>query len=239
MDQTGKVAMIVGAGRGIGRATAELFGRDGAQLAIASRNEAELLELEYKLSSNYNTDVLALASDATVASDVQHLVDETLVRFGKIDYLVFAAGAGALKPFAETTLAEFDELFNVNTRSAFLTLKAVLPVMEKQKSGRVIALPGILGRAPMANASAYSAAKYALTGMLKCLGLEYKRAGIKFSLMHFGGVDSSFWDNVTMRVQRDKMLTIEAAANAVYFAATQPGEGVLSELVLQPESHQM
>ena len=239
MDQTGKVAMIVGAGRGIGRATAELFGRDGAQLAIASRNEAELLELEYKLSSHYNTDVIALASDVTNPNDVQHLVDQTIARFGKIDCLVFAAGVGVLKPFAEITLAEFDELFNVNARGAFLTLKAVLPVMEKQKNGRVVALPGILGRTPMANASAYSAAKYALTGMLKCLALEYKRAGIKFSLMHFGGVDSSFWDNITMRVQRDKMLTIEAAANAVYFAATQPGEGVLNELILQPESHQM
>jgi NAD(P)-dependent dehydrogenase (short-subunit alcohol dehydrogenase family) len=239
MDLTGKIALIMGAGRGIGRATAELFSQNGASLVLAARNEAELLELEYKLSSHNNSEVLALATDATNPNDVGHLIDETIARFGQIDYLIYAAGYGILKPFAELTLEEFDELFNVNTRGAFVTLKAVLPVMEKQKQGRVIALPGILGRAPMANASGYSAAKYALTGMLKCLALEYKRAGIKFSLMHFGGVDSSFWDNITMRVQRDKMLTIEAAANAVYFAATQPGDGVLGELILQPESHQM
>ncbi len=111
--------------------------------------------------------------------------------------------------------------------------------MEKQKSGRIIALPGILGRAPMAQAAAYCASKYALTGMLKSLALEYKRAGVRVSLLHLGGVNSSFWDSVTMRVQREKMLTVATAARAVLFAATQDGEGVLNEIVLQPESHQL
>lgn len=239
MDISGKVAMIIGAGRGIGRATAELFAKNGASVVLASRDEAELFELEYKLSSHYNIDVLALATDATNAQDVRSLVNETLGRFGRIDYLVYAAGRGVIKPFAELAVEDFDELIEVNTRGAFITLQNVLPVMEREKFGRVVVIPGILGRAPMANAAAYCAAKYALTGMVKCLALEYKRAGIRFSLMHFGGVDSSFWDNITMRVQREKMLSIEAAANAVFFAATQPGEGVLGELILQPESHQM
>lgn len=239
MDLTGKTAMIVGAGRGIGRAVGELFAKDGANLVLASRDEAELLELEYKLASHYNSKVLALATDATIPADVQHLVDETINRFGAIDFLIYAAGKGVLKPFAELTVEDFDELINVNARGAFATFKAVLPVMEKQKNGRIVVLPGILGRAPMANAAAYSAAKYALTGMVKCLALEYKRHGVTFSLMHFGGVDSAFWDNITMRVQRDKMLSIESAANAVYFAATQPGDAVLGELILQPESHQL
>ncbi|PJF23740.1 MAG: oxidoreductase, partial [Phototrophicales bacterium] len=62
---------------------------------------------------------------------------------------------------------------------------------------------------------------------------------IRFTLLHFGGVDSSFWDNIAMRVQRDKMLSVEDAAGAILFAAAQTGNGVLNELVLQPESHQM
>ena len=111
--------------------------------------------------------------------------------------------------------------------------------MEKQKSGHVVAVPGILGRAPMAQAAAYCASKYALTGMLKSLALEYKRAGVRFSLLHLGGVNSTFWDSIPMRVQRERMLTVEAAARAVFFAASQEGEGVLNEIVLQPESHQM
>jgi NAD(P)-dependent dehydrogenase (short-subunit alcohol dehydrogenase family) len=239
MDLIGKTAMIVGAGRGIGRETAELFAKSGANLALASRNEAELFELEYKLSSHYNAQVLALAADATNEADMRQLTNETVARFGTIDFLVYAAGLGILKPFAELTATDFDVSMNVNTRGAFYVFQNVLPVMEKQKFGRVVVIPGILGRAAMANASVYAAAKFALTGMTKCLALEYKRAGIRFSLMHFGGVDSSFWDNIAMRVQRERMLTVEAAANAVFFAATQPGEGVLGELVLQPESHQL
>jgi NAD(P)-dependent dehydrogenase (short-subunit alcohol dehydrogenase family) len=144
-----------------------------------------------------------------------------------------------LKPFAETTEAEFVRLVGVNALGAFLLCKAIVPLMERQRGGHIIALPGILGRAPMAQAAAYCASKYALTGMLKSLALETKRAGVRFSLLHLGGVDSSFWDQISMRVQRDKMLTVEAAARAVFFAASQEGEGVVGELVLQPESHQL
>jgi NAD(P)-dependent dehydrogenase (short-subunit alcohol dehydrogenase family) len=160
-------------------------------------------------------------------------------KFGSIDYLVHAAGMGVLKPFGDITPDDFDNLLHANVRTAFNVLQAVLPQMAQQKFGRVVAIPGILGKAPMMQASAYCAAKYALTGMIKCLAQEYKRYGVRFSLMHFGGVDSTFWDNIEMKVQRDKMLSIDAAARSIFFAATQEGEGVMSEIILVPESHQI
>ena len=239
MNLEGKTVLVVGAGRGIGRRAAELFSEGGARVVISSRNEAELMELEYKLNTLGNSDVLALAADATVEADVRALVDETVKNFGSIDYLVHAAGLGILKPFAELTNNDLTSLLDANVKTAFNVLQAVLPVMANNKFGRVVAIPGILGKAPMMQASAYCAAKYALTGMIKCLAQEYKRFGIRFSLMHFGGVDSNFWDDITMKVQRDKMLSIEAAANAVFFAATQEGEGVMAEIVLMPENHQL
>ncbi|MBA3769890.1 MAG: hypothetical protein H0X08_05245, partial [Blastocatellia bacterium] len=64
-----------------------------------------------------------------------------------------------------------------------------------------------------------------LPGMIKCLEQEYKHHGVQFSLMQFGGVDSQFWDNIEMKVQRDKMLSIDAAARSIFFSATQEGEG--------------
>jgi NAD(P)-dependent dehydrogenase (short-subunit alcohol dehydrogenase family) len=229
----------VGASRGIGRASAEMFAGAGARLVLASRSEAELFELESALERRWGAGALSVPTDATRASDVERLVAETIARFGRVDKLVYTAGAGALKPFQETTEEEFERLMAVNVRGAFLLCRAVLPVMEKQKRGHIVAVPGILGRAPMAQAAAYCASKYALTGMLKSLALEYKRAGVRFSLLHLGGVNSTFWDSIQMRVQRERMLTVEAAARAVFFAASQEGEGVLSEIVLQPESHQM
>lgn len=235
----GKTVLVVGAGRGIGRVSAELFSGAGANVALSSRNEAELMELEYKLNSKGNPNTLSFEADASVESDVKALTDATVAKFGVIDYLVHTAGLGILKPFGELKLADFDALINANVRTAFNVLQAVLPVMAERKFGRVVLLPGVLGKAPMMQASAYCAAKYALTGMTKCLAQEYKRFGIRFSLMHFGGVDSPFWDNITMKVQRDKMLSTEAAANAVFFAATQEGEGVMAEIVLMPENHQL
>jgi NAD(P)-dependent dehydrogenase (short-subunit alcohol dehydrogenase family) len=239
MNLEGKTVLVVGAGRGIGRASAELFSGAGANLAISSRSEAELMELEYKLNTKGNSNVLAVAADASVEADVTALVAATVERFGAIDYLVHAAGLGILKPFGELSVQDFDALINANVRTAFNTLQGVLPVMAERKFGRVVLLPGILGKAPMMQAAGYCAAKYALTGMTKCLAQEYKRFGIRFSLMHFGGVDSSFWDNISMKVQRDKMLSVEAAANAVFFAAAQEGEGVMAEIVLMPENHQL
>ncbi len=239
MNLEGKTVLIVGAGRGIGRRVAELFSESDANVVISSRSEPELMELEYKLNTHGNQNVLALAADAGIEADVQILVREAIEKFGSIDYLVHAAGTGVLKPFGEITPADFDYLINANVRTAFNVLQAVLPQMMAQKSGRVVAIPGILGKAPMMQASVYCAAKYALTGMIKCLKDEYKRYGIRFSLMHFGGVDSTFWDNIEMRVQRDKMLSIDQAARSIFFAATQEGEGVMSEIILLPESHQL
>jgi len=238
MNLEGKTALIVGASRGIGRASAELFAKAGANVVVSARSETELMEAEYQLNA-VGAEVLALTADASIEGDVKSLVDESIKRFGAIDYLVHAAGAGVLKPFGELSAADLDALFTANVKTAFNVLQAVLPAMAEKKFGRVVAIPGIPGKAPMMQASAYCAAKYALTGMVKCLAQEYKRFGIRFSLMHFGGVDSNFWDDITMKVQRDKMLSIDAAANAVFFAATQSGEGVMAEVVLMPENHQL
>ena len=238
MNLEGKTVLIVGASRGIGRASAELFAKAGANVVASARNENELMEVEFALN-NIGGEVLTVAADASIEADVKNLVDASIKQFGSIDYLVHAAGAGVLKPFAELTGEDLDALFTANVKTAFNVLQAVLPKMAENKFGRVVAIPGILGKAPMMQASAYCASKYALTGMIKCLAQEYKRFGIRFSLMHFGGVDSNFWDDITMKVQRDKMLSIEAAANAVFFAATQEGEGVMAEIVLMPENHQL
>ncbi|MEO5858174.1 MAG: SDR family oxidoreductase [Pyrinomonadaceae bacterium] len=239
LEVEGKTCLVVGAGRGIGRRVAEIFSEAGANLVISSRTAAELLDLEYQLNVSGNSGVLALAADVSVEADARELVRLAIDKFNSIDYLIHSAGLGILKPFSELTGEDLEALFSANLRTSFNLFQAVLPKMAEQKFGRVVAFPGILGKAPMMQAAGYCAAKYALTGMVKCLAQEYKRNGIRFTLMHLGGVDSSFWDSVTMKVDRSKMLSVEAAAQAAFFAATQEGEGVMAEVVLMPESHQL
>ena len=236
---SGKVAVITGAGRGIGRATALKMAQEGADLVLVSRTTSELETLAAEIKSSGGR-VLALPADVTDPHQVSQVVQQAVAAMGHLDILVNAAGVGVIRPFLELSLADFDRMMAVNVRGVFLVMQAVAAQMVQQKRGLVVNLPGILGKTAMMNASDYCASKFAVTGMTRAAALDLKRHGVRFSLLHLGGVDSPFWDNIDgLRVQRDKMLTVEDAARAVLYAVTQPDMGVLTELTLQPESHQM
>jgi NADP-dependent 3-hydroxy acid dehydrogenase YdfG len=117
-------------------------------------------------------------------------------------------------------------------------MKAFLPGMKQTGKGLIINIPGVLGKVPMAGAAAYSASKYGLTGMMQSIREELKRTEIRITNIFMGGVDSSFWDEIPLKVQREKMIRAEEAARAVWFLCQQPASGVVSEMVLQPFNHQ-
>ncbi len=239
MKLLNKVAVITGAGRGIGRESARLFAREGAKLVLASRTKDELDTLAKELLDYHDADSLVFPCDVTKSSEVKALMDKAVETFGRIDILLNSAGVGHLKPVTELSVEEFDEMVDVNLKGTFYASKFAAEVMVKQKSGHIINLPGILGKAVMRMSSGYSASKYGVTGLSKAITQDLMRDGVKVTLLHFGGVDTSFWDRITMRVQRDKMLTVQQAAEMVLISATQPSNLVLGELVLQPESHQL
>jgi len=239
MKLLGKVAVVTGAGRGIGRESARLFAREGAKLVLASRTKSELEALAKELLDYHDADALVFPCDVTKSNEVKALMEKAVETFGRIDILLNAAGVGHLKPVTELSVEEFDEMIDVNLKGTFYASKFAAEVMVKQKGGHIINLPGILGKAVMRMSSGYSASKYGVTGLAKAMTQDLMRDGVKITLLHFGGVDTSFWDKITMRVQRDKMLTVQQAAEMVLMSATQPSNLVLGELVLQPESHQL
>lgn len=239
MKLLNKVAVITGASRGIGRESARLFAREGAKLVLASRSKERLDALAKELLDFYDADALAFQCDVTKASEVKALMDKTIETFGRIDILLNSAGVGQLKPVTELTVEEFDEMIDVNLKGTFYASKFAAEAMAKQKGGHIINLPGILGKAVMRMSSGYSASKYGVTGLSKAITQDLMRDGVKVTLLHFGGVDTTFWDKITMRVQREKMLAVQQAAEMVLMSATQPSNLVLGELVLQPESHQL
>jgi NADP-dependent 3-hydroxy acid dehydrogenase YdfG len=235
----GKVVLITGAGSGIGRRSAQKFAEAGADLVLACRSAEDLESLESELKSS-DVRVLSVPTDVTKKAEVDKLVAAAIETMGKIDILVNAAGLGVIRGTLELKEEEYDAMMDTNAKGTFLMCQAVGAKMADAKRGLIINLPGILGKAAMMNSSGYAASKWAVTGMTKAMALDFKRFGVKFTLLHFGGVDSPFWDTIDgMRVQRDKMLTIEDAATAVFYAASQPDVAVLSEMVLQPESHQL
>ena len=129
MDLEGKTCLVIGAGRGIGRRVAELFSKAGANIVISSRTESDLLELEYQLNSEGNSNVLVAVADAANEGDARQIVSRAAERFGSVDYLIHAAGLGVLKPFSELNNSDLDAMLNANVRSAFNIFQAVLPLM--------------------------------------------------------------------------------------------------------------
>lgn len=234
----GKTALITGAGSGIGREAALRLAERGANLVLAGRGEDALFETQAGVNIT-GADSVIVPTDVTSPDQVSQLVTQAVQTFGTIDILVNSAGVGCIKPLDQVTSGEIDRLLSVNVKGVILATQAALrPMIAGGRGGHIINIPGILGKAPMANATVYCASKYAVTGFSKALQLEVGRKhNIKVSLMYFGGVDSPFWDTIEMRVQRDKMLTIADAADAILYALTASPSLVLGELTLQPDSH--
>lgn len=235
-----QVVLIAGGSGGVGTATAKLMAKAGAKIVLAARNR-ETAEATAKEINGNGGEAYVIDLDVTDEKSVNKMANDVISELGRIDVLINAFGIGIIKPMPDIEPAKAKELFDVNVYGTFLVTQTVFKHMAEAKSGRVVMFPGILGKAVMRGSSVYSASKYAVTGFTKALVEEQKRSNVKFSLLYLGGVDTGFWDNdeIEMRVQRDKMLTPEEVAKAVYYAVSQPGSSVMNELVIQPDSHQM
>jgi short-subunit dehydrogenase len=222
--------LITGASSGIGAELARRLSVRGDAVFATGRSEEKLAALEA---------ASRLAADLTSPGAAEKVVAAALESLGSLDVVIHCAGVGLIKPGADTTDAEFTHVMNINTRATFLLMREACKAMAAAKKGLFLTIPGILGKAPMRNASAYVASKYAVTGMVKCFAQEYQRSGVRFCLFHFGGVDTPFWDKIQMAVQRDKMIPASTAADLILQAIDAPPHLVLSEVVMQPESHQL
>ncbi|WP_373537862.1 SDR family oxidoreductase [Microcoleus sp.] len=229
-----KVVVVVGATGGIGSAVARKLADAGATLVLAARDSSKLDALASELST---TEVLCVPTDITDLSQVETLMQKTVEHFGQIDALINAAGAGILKQWNKLEPADLDAMLDLNLKGSFYTSQAAANVMKERKSGHICNVIGILGKHSMAMGTAYCASKFGVVGFSKCMADELRRYGIKFTLFYFGGVDSPFWDNVSLKVDRSKMLTPETAANAIMFALSSDPQAVPLEINIQPESH--
>lgn len=231
----GKNVLLIGATGGIGIKIARLLAGSGANLFIAARNKEKLQSLadEIKLGSEKT-----FALDISRPEEVAALKEQYFAQYQSIDILVNAAGIGIIKSTDELSEADFLRSLNYNLYGPFLLVKAFLPKMKEVKKGLIINIPGVLGKVPMAGAAAYSASKYGLVGMMQSIKEELKRTEIRITNLFLGGVDTPFWDNIDLRVQRDKMVMVEEAAKAIWFLCQQPTSGVVSEMVIQPFNHQ-
>ncbi len=235
-----KVVVIVGATGGIGKALTKKLAASGAKLVLAAQNSDRLEQLNAEISQESlgvqkGAQIRCVKTDITDPDQVETLMKTAVSEFGEINALINAAGVGILKQFNKIEPADLNKMLDVNLKGSFYTCQAAINVMKESKSGHICNVVGILGKHSMAMAAAYCASKFGVVGFSKCMAEEVKRYGIKFTLLYLGGVDSGFWDNAGLKVDRTKMLSPNTAADAIIYALESPA--VPMEINIQPENH--
>ena len=191
-----KTWFITGASSGFGHAFAEYALSRGDNVVATARNPAKLEALVARAPSR----VLAVKLDVTDPAHLPPVIDETLKRFGRIDYLFNNAGYGVVGAVEETSDAELRALMDTNFFGAVAVTRAVLPVMRAQRSGAIVNISSALGQMSIEGVSAYSASKFELEGMSEGLALEVKNFGIKVLIVEPGGFRTSFADSNAIRM---------------------------------------
>lgn len=215
----GKIAIVTGGGRGIGRATAIALAREGADVAIIARTGRELRETAGLIES-VGRRVLVCPGDVTKGTDVHGLVQGTLDAFGRIDFLVNNAGVAFYKPFTATSEAEWRQTIEVNLYGVFLTTKAVLPSMKRQGMGVIINVSSGAGKYGFPGLTVYCASKFGLNGFTEALAREVAGEGLRVYAVCPGGVDTKMHRDLFPDADPRSLLQPEEVARLIVDLAT-------------------
>jgi NAD(P)-dependent dehydrogenase (short-subunit alcohol dehydrogenase family) len=230
----GQVALVTGAGRGIGRAVALAFAREGARVVLAARSSRELAVVQREIESA-GGHALAVPTDVRQEPAVAALVSRAIADGGRVDCLVTAAGRAAFGPVADTKPEDWDQLMAVNLRGVFLSCRAVLPVMIAQRRGTIINVGSVVTSRTIPGSAAYTTAKYGVLGFSRVLAEEVRSHRIRVGVLSAGATDTPLWDAVPAPPDRALMLRPEQVAAAALLMASLPEGATLEELTLLPQ----
>lgn len=224
----GKVALITGATRGIGKAIALKFASEGADIAFSGRKMNEAVEETVRQLESFNVKVKAYASDASDYNLAHELVKEVHAEFGHIDILVNNAGITKDGLMMRMSEEQWDEVLSVNLKSAFNFIHACTPIMARQKAGSIINMSSVVGVSGNAGQCNYSASKAGLIGLAKSIAKEMGPRGIRANCIAPGFIDTDMTSALpeSMREEWKKQIplrregTPEDVANVALFLAS-------------------
>ncbi|HTX18389.1 MAG TPA: SDR family NAD(P)-dependent oxidoreductase [Bacteroidota bacterium] len=226
----GKVAVVTGASKGIGRSIAFELASVGAKIVLAARGEKDLEGATAAIRSS-GGECLPVATDVSSETQVQLLVERTMEKFGRIDILINNAGFGKFSKVVDTEVGDFDGMMAVNLRGVFLMCKAVLPQMIAQRKGDIINIASLAGKNSFVGGATYSATKWGLIGFSRSLMLEVREFNIRVVSVCPGSVNTSFSDHSR---DAEKIIQPQDVAETVLFALTMPGRSNVSEIDIRP-----
>jgi NAD(P)-dependent dehydrogenase (short-subunit alcohol dehydrogenase family) len=242
MKLQNRVAIITGAGRGLGRSVALAFGREGAKVVVAARTAEEVEHVAAELHS-LKKEALPIPTDISDEEQVSGLVERVRKTYGTIDILVNNAGVrGPIRPIHEISLSEWDQTLRINLTSAFLCSKAVLPVMIEKKGGKIINVASTL--TPRPNLTPYMVAKAGLIHFTKQLSREVKDYNIQVNAIHPGVLDTRMQEEIRKagrkaigtdmfeRLKEEGMLrSPDEPAKLILFLASSAADGITGEFL--------
>jgi len=231
----GQVAIVTGAGRGIGRAIAEALAREGAAVVLAARTRQQLAEVAAAVKSGGGR-ALAVPTDVTLDAAVDALVEQAVAELGRVDLLVTAAGVASFGPVAGSKPADWDAMLAVNLRAVMVTCRAVLPVMLHQRRGTILNVASVAAQRFIPGSAAYAATKAGVVVWSRVLREEVRAEGVRVGVIVPGAVDTSLWDTIPGGPDRSRMLRPEEVARAALLMASMPADASLEEITLLPSA---
>lgn len=190
-----KVALVTGAGSGVGRAVALALTEEGAAVALLGRRVEALEDTAREIAAAGGSS-LSVVADVSDAAAVESAVAQTLAQFGRIDFLVNAAGVLALGPVTKMTTEDWDRMFDVNTKGCFLTARAAIPAMRAAGGGAIVNVASVFALASSKGAAAYAASKAAVLAMTQAMALDHIDEGIRINAVAPGSMDTPMLQTV-------------------------------------------
>jgi NADP-dependent 3-hydroxy acid dehydrogenase YdfG len=228
---TNQTALITGASSGIGRAIALAFAQAGIDLILVSRSLEKLQAVRHEVTA-LGVRAKVYAVDLSLVEQVQPQITKIVEEAGKLDILVNNAGMGYTGSIADTPLAHWQQVLDLNLTSVFQCMQGVLPLMRQQKQGTIVNIASIAAKQSFPGWGAYSVSKAGLVALSQTLAIE--EPDLRVITICPGAVNTELWDSETVKVDlnRAAMLTPEAIAQTVLYAVSLPPTAVITELTL-------
>ena len=235
---TGKVAVITGASKGIGRATSLRLARDGVKLVIGATS-TQLLDSVGRDAEDAGTQVVACYCDVSRQADCKALAETAKDKFGKIDILINNAGIGYSGKVVDLVPEDAENMVRVNILGVYFMTHAVLPTMIEHKCGDIVNIGSVAGIKYSPGFALYSATKFAVRAFSEGLRNEVQEHNIRVTTVHPGMVETNFFDSfarggIKLPSGMGNLLKPEDIAASIYFALTRPRSAALNELTLRP-----
>lgn len=229
----GKVAIVTGSNRGIGRGIARGFAHEGARLVLAAR-DAALLDDAADEFRGLGADVVTIPTDVTDEAAVDALIEKTLEQLGPLDVLVNNAGIAEHAPLVDMTLDAWQRTVDVNLTGPFLCARAALRVMAAAGRGRIINVASISSQRVRPGSASYSATKFGLWGLTQVIALEGRDHGVSCSCLNPGNTWVERRTGTQRREDDEPMMTVDELASAAVTMAAMPDHVNMLEATVLP-----